>query len=379
MKITDLKTFLFCPPPTQQKWVMQKNFLFVKIETDEGISGWGESLTLKDREKSIAQHLSDIGPYLVGSNPFHIKRFLQMMYENYAEKRMGVELLCAVSGIEQALWDIVGKAFKTSVYNLLGGPCRNKIRVYANGWSRGATTPQEMAKRAEDVVALGFDAIKVYPFLNNEDEKTGIENVRAVRSAVGLDIDILIDVWRRPSPSQAIRVGRRLEEFNVFWCEEPVPSENLDALAAVRRAITTPVVTGECLYTKFEFRQVLEKQAADILNPDVGSCGGILELKEVAAMAEPYYVVISPHNFNSTAIGLAATLQASAVMPNFLIAEYFVNFTESGDAVSINPLRVDHGFIDLPTTPGLGVEIDEGILKSNPSKKFPRRVYAETV
>jgi galactonate dehydratase len=164
-----------------------------------------------------------------------------------------------------------------------------------------------------------------------------------------------------------------LEEFDVFWYEEPVPSENLDVLAEVRHAIDLPVVTGECLYTKFDFRQALEKRAADILNPDVGSCGGILQLKEISAMAEPYYVLISPHNYNSTTMALAATVQVAAVIPNFLIAEYFVSFSEVGNAISMDPLKVEGGYISLPTIPGLGLEINEEALKNYSFQEFPPR------
>lgn len=373
MKITGIKSFLVHPPSPEGGLIIQKHWLFVKVETDQGIEGWGEAFTMKDRERSITQHITDLTRYLLGRNPFHIKRFTQMAYDIFAEGRGAVDLFCAVSGIEQALWDIVGKSLKAPVYNLLGGPCRDKIRVYANGWSRGANTPGEMARRAAEVVKRGFTAIKLYPFLNNEDEKAAVANVRAVRETVGPNIDILVDVWRRPAPLQAIRAARMMEELNLFWYEEPVPSDNLDALAEVRRAINVPVVTGECLYTKSEFREVLEKRAADILNPDVGSCGGILELKEIAAMAEPYYVLISPHNFNSTTVALAATLEAAAVIPNFLIVEYFVNFAEAGNAISVNPIKVEDGYINLPTGPGLGLEINEDALKKYPFREFPPR------
>jgi galactonate dehydratase len=373
MKIRNIKSFLVHPSATKGSWVVSKNWLLIKVETDEGIEGWGEAFTLKDRERSINQYVADLTRYLLGRNPFHIKNFTQMVYDKFAERRGSVDLFCAVSGIEQALWDIVGKSLDTPVYNLLGGPCRDKIRVYANGWTRGAKTPEEMGQRAIEVVKLGFSAIKCYPFLNNEDERAAVENVRAIREAVGPDVDILVDVWRRPEPLQAVRAARMLEEFDVFWYEEPVPSENLDVLAEVRHAIDLPVVTGECLYTKFDFRQALEKRAADILNPDVGSCGGILQLKEISAMAEPYYVLISPHNYNSTTMALAATVQVAAVIPNFLIAEYFVSFSEVGNAISMDPLKVEGGYISLPTIPGLGLEINEEALKNYSFQEFPPR------
>jgi galactonate dehydratase len=370
IRITGIKSYLFHPFTSNTNWTIQKHWAFVKIETDQGIDGWGEAFTVKGREQNIIQYFTALTPYLLGRNPFQIKQFTQAVYNDFAERRGGVDLFSAVSGIEQALWDIVGKKLQTPVYNLLGGPCRDKIKVYANGFSRGADTSEKMAQRAREVVKLGFNAIKFYPFLNNEKEKDAIAKVKAVREAVGPEVDILIDIWRLPEPSQARRVARSLEEFNIYWYEEPVPSENLDVLSEIRRSISLPIVTGECLYTKSAFREVLEKGAADILNPDVASCQGILEFKEIAAMAEPYFVMIAPHNFNSTAIALAATLQVSAVIPNFLIAEYYVCFSEAGDAISVEPLKIEKGYIKLPKGPGLGLEINEAVLRQHPFREF---------
>lgn len=375
MKITDVQAFLIDPTARKPRWNVSKHLLLVRVETDAGIAGWGEAFTLRDREKSIVQNVASLRPYLLGRDPFRIKEISRWASNDFAEGRGALELFCAASGIEQALWDIVGKALNTPVHNLLGGPCRDRIRVYANGWTSGAKTAREMADRAAEVVGLGFNAIKLYPFQNDEAETAVAENVRAVREAIGPKVDLLIDVWRRPDAAKSIRVARMIEEYNVFWYEEPVPSENLDLLAEVRRSIHLPIVTGECLYTKFDFREVLEKRAADILNPDVASCGGILQLKEIAAMAEPYYVQVSPHNYNSTAAGLAATLQVSAVIPNFVITEYFINFQEVGDAITINPFKVEEGFIRLPSAPGLGIDIDPERLKEHAFREFPLRKW----
>lgn len=371
MKVTNVQTFLVHPG-------VGKNWLFVKVETDEGIHGWGECYTQADRDRAIEIHVQKLGDYLIGRSPFNIKHFTFMAYHDFAGKRGAMDVYCAISGIEQAMWDIVGKALNTPVYNLLGGACRDKIRVYANGW--GGRTIEERAERAKQLVENGFTAMKFDPFpgpwrthISRKDEEAAVDCVRAVREAVGPDVDLLIEVHRRLAPIHAIRVAGMMEEFNPFWYEEPVSARNLDALAEVRHAINLPVVTGEELYTKAEFREVFEKSAADILNPDVCNCGGILELKEIAAMAEPYFVVMSPHNYNSTTIGLAATIQACAVMPNFLITEYFVNFTECGNAISVNPIEVKNGYIHLPTSPGLGLELDEKALSAFPYREFPKR------
>jgi galactonate dehydratase len=355
-----------------------KNWLFVKVETDAGIHGWGECYTQADRDRAIEAHVQQLGRYLIGRDPHQIKHFTFVAYHDFASKRGAMDLYCALSGIEQALWDIVGKSLNTPVYNLLGGACRDRIRVYANGW--GGRTSEEMGERARQLVEQGFSAMKFDPFpgpwrthISHEEERAAVECVRAVREAVGPDVELLIEVHRRLAPVHAIRVARMLEEYRPFWYEEPVSARNLDALAEVRRAISLPVVTGEELYTKAEFREVFEKSAADILNPDICACGGILELKEIAAMAEPYLVTMAPHNYNSTTIGLAATLQLCAAIPNFLITEYFVNFTGRGDEISTQPLRVENGYIQLPTAPGLGLDLDEATMARHPYREHPPR------
>ena len=177
---------------------------------------------------------------------------------------------------------------------------------------------------------------------------------------------------------QAVRIAKAIEVYRPFWFEEPVLAENVTALAEVRREISIPVVTGEELHTKFEFREVFEQRAADITNPDVCNVGGILELKEIAAMAETYFVAVSPHNYNSTTLGLAATLQVSATMPNFLITEYFANLEEFGRDVAVEPFEVIDGYIELPRTPGLGIELDEAALAGFPYQQFPPRTIART-
>jgi galactonate dehydratase len=384
MRVSDVKTFLVYPESRRVGVIGGKHWLFVKVETDEGIHGWGEAYTQLDRERNIEQQIHELGQYLIERDPFNIKHFTHMVYNDFASRRGSMDLYCALSGIEQALWDIVGKKLGTPVYNLLGGPCRAKLRVYANGWYAGAETPEQHAEMAIATVKRGFNALKFDPFpgpwrlyIDKKDEEVAVANVRTVREAVGPEVDILVEVHRRLAPMHAIRVSHLLEEFKPFWYEEPVPSENLPALAEVRRQTSIPVVTGEALYTKSGFREVFERRAADIINPDVCNCGGILELKEIAAMAEPYYVVISPHNYNSTTIGLAATVQVSACIPNFLITEYFVNFEETGKEVAVKPFQVEDGYITLPAGPGLGLELDEKELLKRPFQEYPKRTLRE--
>ena len=373
MKVTNIQTYLVNPGNS-------KNWLFIKVETDEGINGWGESYTIWDREVTIECYVQQMKRYLIGRNPFNIKHFTQVMFDGYAARRGSMEYFCAISGIEQALWDIVGKALNTPVYNLLGGACREKIRVYANYWYERAHTPEEFAEKAAEVVESGFTALKFDPFpgpwrsyISKYSEKAAVDVVKAVREAVGPDIDLMIEVHRRLSPMNAIRVAKMLEEFEPFWYEEPVPADNMKALAEVRENINIPVVTGETLYTKSAYCEVFEQRAADIINPDVCNCGGILELKEIAAMAQPYHIAVSPHNFNSTTIGLAATVNVSACIPNFIITEYFLNFKPRGDQISVNPFKVENGYIKITDKPGLGLELDEEAIAKYPYHEFAKR------
>ena len=380
MKVTGVKTFLVTPSIKGVGIAGDKNWLFVKVVTDDGIHGWGEAYTQSDRDRTIEEHVLELERYLVGRDPFAIKHFSWVTYDDFSNRRGSMELYSALSAIEQALWDIVGKKLGVPIYQMLGGPCRNRIRVYANGWYRDCSQPDEYADKAVKTIKRGFTALKFDPFpkpwrsfISKDIQQSAIEVVRAVRLAVGPNIDLLIEGHRRLSPMNAINFSRKLEEFNPFWYEEPTPADNIPALAKVRECTGIPVVTGETLYTKTGFREVFERRAADIINPDVCNCGGILELKEIAAMAEPYYIAVAPHNYNSTTIGLAATIQAVACMPNFLITEYFLNFEEAGAEISVNPFQVDKGYINLPKGPGLGLELDEQALLEIPYVKKPTR------
>jgi galactonate dehydratase len=359
-----------------------KSWLFVKLDTDDGIVGWGEAYTQADRDGAMLAHLNEMGRHLVGRSPFAIKHFSSVMFLDYALRRPAMDFWSALSAIEQAMWDVVGKACGQPVYNLLGGPCRDRIRVYANGWSDHANSPGEFAEHAAAVVARGFTALKFDPFSNpwrthigRAEEDLAVERVRAVREAVGASVEILVEVHRRLAPNEAIRMANRLEEFEPFWYEEPIDAEDMEGLAEVRRRISLPVVTGEALYSKSQFARVFAARAADILNPDVCNCGGILALKEIAAMAEPHHVTVAPHNYNSTTLGLASTLQVSACIPNFLITEYFVNHEAVGREIARTPFEVKDSYISLPTRPGLGIELDEAALARYPLRdRRPRHI-----
>jgi len=373
MKVTGINTWLVQPEHG-------KICLFLKVATDAGIHGWGEAYTLTGRERALEQMVRDLGAYLIGRDPFHIKHFTHVLWRDVSIKRGGFDFYCALSGLEIALWDIVGKTLESPVHNLLGGPCREKIRVYGQPSGDGDATPAGWGRRAANTVARGYSALKLDPFpgpwqmlIDREDEQVAVERVSAVRDAVGPRVEILIEVHRRLAPMHAVRVARELEPLRPFWFEEPTPAEDLAATADVRRKIGLPVVVGEALYAKADFRRAFEAGAADIINPDVCNVGGLLELKEIGAMAEAYTVAVAPHGNNSTTVGLAASLQAAAVMPNFLIMEYPMAWESTANIIAKNPLRVESGAIALPTEPGIGIELDEDALARYVVRQFPAR------
>jgi galactonate dehydratase len=373
MKITAVKTFLVQPK-------QGKPALFIKLETDEGIHGWGEAYTLFARERALERMVLDLGEYLIDRDPFEIRAFTYGMWRDVSIKRGGFDYYCALSGLEIGLWDIVGKALNTPVYNLLGGPFRRRIPVYGQPSGEGEPGLKGLGQRAANTVAQGYSALKFDPFPGPWDmlvgldvERAAIARVAAVRDAVGPDVEILIEVHRRLAPMHAVRVAHAIEAYRPYWYEEPTPAENLDATVTVRQKINIPVVVGEALYTKSEFRTALEKGAADIINPDICNVGGLLELKEIAAMAEAYSVALAPHGNNSTTVGLAASLQIAAVSPNFLIMEYPMSWESTANRIAVNPLRVVNGHVELSTAPGIGIELDEDSLSGYPYSPAARR------
>lgn len=344
MKITRLETCFVKP-----RWVI------VKIYTDEGIVGLGEP-TLEGREQTIAAAIQEIGRYLIGQNPLRIEHHWQAIYRGQFYR--GGPILCsALSGIEQALWDITGKWVGQPVYRLLGGETREKVRVY--GWLHGET-PEEYAASARERAAQGFKVMKMgipAPFDLIESPamvEKAASWVEAVRSAIGKEIQFGVDFHGRVSPAMAIRLAKAIEPYEPMFIEEPVLPENVDALVTVARSTSIPVATGERLFTKWGFREVLEKQSAAILQPDLAHAGGILEVKKIAAMAECYYAAIAPH-CPLGPVALAACLQLDACIPNFLAQEH----VSLGEGYLKTPFKLIDGSIELPTGPGLGIELDE--------------------
>jgi galactonate dehydratase len=356
-----------------------RNLCLVRVDTDEGIHGWGECYTVLRKEQIAEHYVKLLAEYLVGRDVFDIRHHWQIIFDDFSVRRSNLDTTCAWSGIEIALWDIIGKKAGLPLYKLFGGANRGNIRVYANGWDEGCKTIDEICGRAAAVVKRGFTSIKWDPyfgpwrtFISKKQEDEAVEHVRRMRETVGPNVDLLIDAHRRVSPHQAISFARRIEEYNIFQFEDPNLADNVHLIAESRRGIKQPVVCGEVFYTKEQFAALLEARAVDIINPDVSVCGGLLQFLQIAAMAEPYGVAVSPHNNNSTVIGLAATLHVSKAIPNFLIAEHFVNL-ETSNEFGIDTPVIQNGYAVVPEGPGLGVDVNLDVLKAYPYTDFASR------
>ena len=355
MKITEIKGFTVHVPGT---WT---NYAFVKVSTDEGIVGWGECSVGVD---SIQKVVEELGATLVGKDPFRIEEHWQALYHIHHNVRGGVLHTAAISGIEIALWDIKGKAFDIPIYEMLGGAMRDRIWTYGRC---DGETPELAAEHAAGEVSRGFTALKGDPFAHRgiyttpASERDALAKVEAVRKAVGDDVELMVEAHGRLTPDEAIRVGDALQEFRPFWFEEPIPPQNVDAMVRVSRALKIPLATGERLYTKWEFKDLIEKQAVAVVQPDSCQAGGILELKKIAAMAETYYIGFAPHNPYGP-INTAAALHVVASTPNFIIQE---GGHAAYDELLTEPFpKQKDGYLGLPRGPGHGVElVEEALVK----------------
>lgn len=347
VKITKLETFLVKP-----RW------LFLKMHTNAGVVGWGEPIT-EGRALTCATAVKEIEPYLIGKDPRNVVHHWQAIYR-HAFYRGGPILTSALSGIDQALWDIKGKLLGVPVYELLGGPTRERIRVYAH-----ARTPEDIKKRK----AEGFTAFKCGPAKlkdraprlveNRAYIDNAIEKFAALKEIVGKDGDLGIDFHGAIQPGTAKLLIKALEPYQPFFYEEVINCQDVDGMAELAKSTHIPLATGERIFTKWGFREILEKRASIILQPDLCHAGGITEVRNIAGMAEAYYASIAPHNPLGP-ISLAAGLQIAASIPNFLCQEQ----VSLGEGYIKNPFKVREGFVDLPTGPGLGIEIDEEGMKA---------------
>lgn len=351
-----------------------RNLTFLKLTTDEGLTGVSE-VRLSNRTNALLGYLEEIKKrYVLGSDPFRIEHLVQRMFRDDFG-RVGQVVGAAISLVEIACWDIVGRAANLPVYVLLGGAVRDRIKAYANGWYQVPNTPEDFARAARAAVARGYQALKFDPFgagyyeMDRPTRLHCVSLVEAVRGAVGPDVELLIEMHGRFSPATAIRVARDLEPFDPTWVEEPVPPDNLKALAKAAHHIRIPVATGERLHHKHEFRELFERQACDIIQPDITECCGLLEVKKIAAMADASYVTVAPHNVGGP-VSTAVALHLGATLTNFKIQEYFNDFTEPHTRECAHGCpAVKDGFFPLPQGPGLGMTLNEDVIREHPPRE----------
>jgi galactonate dehydratase len=342
---------------TRPRWVL------LKLITNEGLTGFGE-LTWHGIQGQI--HISRmkelVDQYVIGKSPFIVEQLWSQLYLLPHNRRHSCTITTPVlSAIEIACWDIIGKACNQPIYNLLGGMVNSKLRSYSYlPIQRG--DPQHIADSATEHVAKGFTALKIDPVPHDStlEDFDHIEEIfRLIRAAVGHKCDILLGTHGQLTPHAAIRLARRLEQYEPAWFEEPVPPENIDEMARVARATSIPIATGERLLTKFEFRELLEKQAASIIQADLTMAGGILEGKKIASMAECYYAEMAPHHYGGP-IALAASIQLDACSPNFFIQEANIDLKTE---YLQEPFAWENGYLIPSTKPGLGAEVNEELLE----------------
>ena len=366
MKITDVITLVM-----GTSW---RNLTFVKVETDEGLTGISE-VRMNNRTDALVAYIDGAKRrHVIGSDPFNTEDLYQRMFrDDYG--RAGEIVATGISVIEIACWDIIGKVLNQPVYRLLGGACRDKIKAYANGWYRVERTPEEFHAAAKRVLEKGYKALKFDPFgagyyeLSYQEKLKSVSLVEAVRDAVGPDVEILVEMHGRFSPYTAIEIAAELEQYKPSWVEEPVPPDNIAALAKASESINIPVATGERLHNKYEYRELINLQAADILQPDITQTGGFLETKKIAAMGDMCYMTVAPHNVGGP-VSTATALHLAACTTNFKIQEHFNDFSEAWvkEAATGCPEVID-GYFSLPNGPGLGMELNEDLIAQHPYRE----------
>jgi len=345
--------------------------MFLKVSTDEGIVGWGEPV-VEGRARTVEMAIKELEPILIGADPMRIEDLWQLMYRG-TFYHGGPILVSAISGIEQALWDIKGKYYNIPVYEMLGGRVRDRIRMYSHIAKFPKVDGESISKAVDSALkmkAKGFTGIKysiyppVRPLENLAEIKKHVRLFAAIREAVGEEMDIALDLHGRVTPAVAIRLAKELEPYFPMFLEEPCLPENVDTMVTVARSTTIPIAAGERLFTKFAFRDLLQKQAVQIVQPDLCHCGGIFEGRKIAAMAETNYAMLAPHNPLGP-ISLASCLQLDACTPNFVIQEYpgLDNGWDRGEGYLKTPFIIQDGYIEVPKGPGLGIEVNEEVLE----------------
>ena len=350
----------------------QRAFIFVQVETDAGLTGWGEVTTYPGpvANRAVAAYIDQIGDWLRGEDPQNIEAIWHKIFRSFTYVGTRGATTAAISAIDIALWDIRGKVLGQPIYQLLGGPVRDRIAMYCHPYN--PTSPEQIVRSAREIVDAGFKAFKMDPMIHNmpsgnagyldgelsaETEAEAIDILAAARAEVGPQIEILIDAHGLYNVPSAVRLANRMAEYNIHWFEEPVPPESWKALKQVKEQVATPICTGERLHTRWEFVPIFEQGLADFIMPDVTWTGGISELKKIATMAEAYYIPISPHDASGP-VNVMAGAQVMMTVPNFYKLEVH-RYDLSGYNILIDqPLDVREGCVYVSDRPGLGFEMN---------------------
>ncbi len=379
MKIASVKTFVVGNPPPH---FGGRYWIFVKLTTDSAVEGIGEVYSVPFHPRVVTQMIDDVCErYVIGADPFKVERLWRIIYSSGFTQRPDTSVLGILSGIETACWDIMGKELDKPVYELLGGRVHDRLRSYTYIYPKDSDKKDVYrdadlaAERAAEYVKQGFTAVKfdpVGPYTAFDPRQLSMEAlehsenfVKLLRQAVGGKADLLFGTHGQMTPSSAIRLAKRLEKYDPLWFEEPVPPEMPEEMAQVAHATSIPIATGERLATKYEFSRVLEQRAASILQMALGRVGGILEAKKIAAMAEAHYAQIAPHLYCGPVEG-AANIQLDTCSPNFLIQESILTFGGFHAEILKRPIQWEEGYIIPPTTPGLGIELNEEVALAHP-------------
>ncbi|MFB3738743.1 MAG: enolase C-terminal domain-like protein [Candidatus Velamenicoccus archaeovorus] len=352
-----------------------RDWVFVRVDTDQpGLAGWGEA-SLGWQTHAVLGAVRDLEPLLLGLDPRPVERHWQTMTRGPYFKG-GIATMSAISAIDQALWDIKAKDLGVPLFELLGGPVRDRVRTYVNLGSElggDARRPEAWRDAAAAARDSGFDAMKAYPMaparpLEGASALRAMEAlVAAIREGAGEDADVMVDLHGRTTPAMGIQVGRALEPLRPWFLEEPCQPGNADAMAEVARALPIPIATGERLVTRNEFREHLEKRACAVIQPNACYCGGVSELRRIAAMAEPFLVSVAPHNPNGP-IGTFVSVHLALALPNFLILERVRDDVPWRTEVVDRPLETEEGYALPPTGAGIGVELVEGVAAAHPGR-----------
>ncbi len=365
MKITSIDTYIAGNP-----W---KNWLFARVNTDEGIHGIGEG-TLNAFARTVECAIHELEPLILGMDPFQVETISQRMIRDVYSWGSQIQM-CAVAAVEIACWDIIGKACNQPVYNLWGGRCHGKLRAYANGWYRGPRTPEDFASKATSVAKRGYTALKFDPFGSNwrtlprYEFDLSLDIIRAVRSAVGDAVDLLIEGHCRFHPAAAIEFANAMAPLRPAWFEEPVPHTNIGGLVEVARRSPVPVATGESFSTKQEFAELLKHDAVMILQPEPLNLGGLFATRKICDMVDAHLGMIAPHSAQGPVCS-AACVQLNASVPNFFIHEIFDEFNEPWEkSIVTNPVEVVDGYIEIPERPGLGIDLNLDEIERHPYQR----------